>query len=321
MSDPPGLVPLLDAVDLTGPVMCGSGWRSFQGLGEDRTPFTEELIAASVLPSRAYKDPKAVAWARKLFKLRLREEAIHFDPVVGRVIYTLAERLASGEIAAFVQTLTSIEPLDRSVWRARNWKSYFVDGEIDKVVPVFGNNDRPIKDEYGNPTTNRIPQKIFVERADLERFHRGIATPPVPAVDAPIPVATDAPVPAALANPGSEVQPEALPPDKQPAVADPVQATPEPVLSAESSVAPPEPNRGGRPKDPLIVEEARRRLSAENAKAKVPRQLAPFARGIREWLVDQPNAVRDSKGEVSSTDTIEEHTRDMFWDFWGEHKK
>ena len=97
----------------------------------------------------------------------------------------------------------------------------------------------------------------------------------------------------------------------------PSQSAPE----ARSETPLPEPNRVGRPKDPLIVEEARRRLGAENAKANGPRRLAPFAREIHGWLREQPTAVRNSKGEVSSVETIEDHVRGMFNEFWSESKK
>jgi hypothetical protein len=81
-------------------------------------------------------------------------------------------------------------------------------------------------------------------------------------------------------------------------------------------------NRGGRPTDrDRIVAEARRRLSAKDAKETVPAELASFARILREWLKRQPNPVlyRNRKTdalEVMSVGVIAEHVRKMFWEFW-----
>jgi hypothetical protein len=115
----------------------------------------------------------------------------------------------------------------------------------------------------------------------------------------------------APAQSASGGQSEAPPTDKQPdkpTVADPAEATPKPVADAPPLAVLPEVNRGGRPSDhDLLVGEAVRRL-----KETVPRQLAPFARQIHEWLKTQPDASRDSKGEVARVDTIQDHIRDVF---------
>jgi hypothetical protein len=77
---------------------------------------------------------------------------------------------------------------------------------------------------------------------------------------------------------------------------------------AESLADVSEVNRGGRPSDrDLLVGEAVRRL-----KENVPRQLAPFARQIHEWLRNQPDASKDSKGEVARVETVQDHIRDVF---------
>jgi hypothetical protein len=93
-------------------------------------------------------------------------------------------------------------------------------------------------------------------------------------------------------------------------------------VGAEPQAVLPEVNPGGRPTDrERVVEEARRRLSAKNANENVRRRLAPFCRGLRDWLNEQPNPELNSKtGEVMSVDTIEGHVRDMFWEFWEKAK-
>jgi hypothetical protein len=89
-------------------------------------------------------------------------------------------------------------------------------------------------------------------------------------------------------------------------------------VHAEVPVVLPEVNPGGRPTDrDRIVEEARRRLSAKNAKENVRPRLAPFCRDLRDWLKKQPDPELNSKtGEVMSVDTIEVHVRKIFWEFW-----
>jgi hypothetical protein len=54
------------------------------------------------------------------------------------------------------------------------------------------------------------------------------------------------------------------------------------------------------------VAEAVRRL-----KENVPRRLASFARELRKWLINCPDAYKDSKGEVASEETIQDHVRDV----------
>jgi hypothetical protein len=87
--------------------------------------------------------------------------------------------------------------------------------------------------------------------------------------------------------------------------------------AAESPVALPEPNRGGRPTDrERIVAEARRRL---DAKENVPRKLVQFAGDLRKWLEKQPDPEL-SNGQVMAVDTIEGHVRAMFNEFWSGQK-
>src|SRR5262249_43301343 len=115
-----------------------------------------------------------------------------------------------------------------------------------------------------------------------------------------------------------------------PAVESPQEAPPPPAAQSDKSAifdsasvtseeSPGALKRGGRPTDrERIMAEARRRLSAEDAKEIVPRQLAVFCEDLRKWLNRQLDPIRNSKtGEVMSVDTIEEHVRDMFWEFSG----
>jgi hypothetical protein len=84
----------------------------------------------------------------------------------------------------------------------------------------------------------------------------------------------------------------------------------QPSQPKDSAITEPEVDEGGRPTNrDLIVKEAVRRL-----KENVPPDRAPFVRQIQKWLKEQPDARRNSKGEVASgsEDTITDHIRGVF---------
>jgi len=172
----------------------------------------------------------------------------------------------------------------------------------------------------------------------LDRPHlRLLGTLLVRSDETEAPARLPAPEAAATPPPNAEAGPEESPSAAQKTAAKPVpvaseelpgraEAESEPVPPTELSHGEPVPaaseelpgvlKPGGRPTDrDRIVEEARRRLSAEGAKETVPRELASFARSLRRWLQQQPNPVL-TNGEVMSVDTIEEHVRGMFREFW-----
>jgi hypothetical protein len=252
----------------------------------------------------------------------LQEPPSEPDPVVRR---------AQGHARALANTKL-LEAFDDAVraYRIRLW------GTLDRSKPATWLDE--LEQQIGKmevlENTMTCDGRVWLDlRADEDEIDQEIArlagTAPaqeVPDVSPPLPEGEAVPVGSAveslaeLATPEPEAQSETPPlPAAEPAVADPAQATPEPVTSAESPAASPEVNPGGRPTDrDRIQAEARRRL---DVKENVPRNLAPFARQLRGWLEKQSNPERNSKGEVSSKDTIEEHVRDMFWDFWGKLKK
>jgi hypothetical protein len=112
--------------------------------------------------------------------------------------------------------------------------------------------------------------------------------------ESPLPVAQ--PVESAIADPG-------------PAVSGPAAAEkPVPVASVEVLTALQEPDPGGRPTDhDLLVAEAVRRL-----KETVPRHLSTLRRDMHKWLSEHPDAHKNSKGQIVSGETVEDHIRDVY---------
>jgi hypothetical protein len=179
MENPVGFVTLLEAVDLVGRAMYGLSWRPFQELGDERIPSNEELIEKEYLQPDARDDPSAVIWARWLFRLHLRGEVILSQtvPAIERVIYALAERCESGEIATSVRSITGADDLDCGVWRTQFWRRYFIEGIIGLSPPLLdGLLARPPLDF----------RQILVRRTDLERFIEKIASAPAPDMYAPV---------------------------------------------------------------------------------------------------------------------------------------
>ena len=109
----------------------------------------------------------------------------------------------------------------------------------------------------------------------------------------------------AVVTPTSDAEggPESLPSATRQTVAERAS-----VANAESPADLPEVNAGGRPTDhDLFVAETVRRL-----KENVPRRQASFARALRKELIDHPGVYKDSKGEIASAETIQDHVRDVF---------
>jgi hypothetical protein len=325
MPDLYGFAKLFDGVDAVGRKLYGSGWHPFEGLGAELTVTVEKLIEAKYLQPNVRQeligagylrdvrnDTRAIDDATRRFKkYEVMYGQIQIDPAIELAIDTFAKACESGKIGTAYRAIGAVGwdavPLERSMWRdPRIVRGYFVDGLV--TVPL------PLLDAQGQCVPNTsVPceREILVRCDDREHFVAGLkpvsATPPpegepVPAVSVESPVA----------NTSSEVQPGALPPDKQleePAVADPVQVTPEPVASAESPAASLEPNLGGRPTDrDLLLEEADRRLRHGPR----PPSLAAFGRELRLWL-DVHGEHRSLKtGEVMKADTIEDHVRPLW---------
>jgi hypothetical protein len=176
-----GFVPLCHAADAIGCEMYGRTWRPMKELGNERIPSNEELIDAGYLQRPPTDDDPAylasIAPMRERFSSNRRAEIIlgRTDLAIERVIRWFAERAETGEIETWCRSIIGVDALDCSVWRASNWRSYFVDGEIERNLPLLDDNNRPV----GDGRTARCRHEIFVRQRDVDRLIETLPPPPL----------------------------------------------------------------------------------------------------------------------------------------------
>jgi hypothetical protein len=83
-----------------------------------------------------------------------------------RAMTMIAEGCEAGRIQAVYKTITGIDDLERSVWHALHWRSYFDLGTIDLDLP----NLHP--DAQGR--TVRCTREIFIRKDSLEKSFAGL---------------------------------------------------------------------------------------------------------------------------------------------------
>jgi hypothetical protein len=163
----PQFIPLREAADAIGRKMYGRSWRPIKEIGIGHIPSDEELVGAGyhLLNKDRKVDPDAAKHARTRFASSRRAEIIlsRADDAIEGVIGLLARRCETGEIGTGCRSIDGVEILDCSVWRASNWRSYFVDGEIERDLPLLDHKQRPV----GDGRTARCRHKMFVRREDL----------------------------------------------------------------------------------------------------------------------------------------------------------
>lgn len=92
----------------------------------------------------------------------------------GKAITMIAEGCEDGRIAASYRSIMGVDELDRAVWRAGRWWTYFITGTIDLDLPLLDEKGRP--NPYGH--TARCTREIFIRRDSLNRFIAGLGVSP-----------------------------------------------------------------------------------------------------------------------------------------------
>jgi hypothetical protein len=169
-----GLIPLCEAADELGRRIYGPGWRPLKQVGCERISGEEIVEAAFRLYAirRRADDPSSIDLARELLAARERLASNHrfmiicnrADQAIEHVISLLAERCAAGDIAAWHRSIVGVDTLDCNKWCSSNWRSYFIDGEIELDLPLLGDGLHPVVDGR----TARCRREIFVRRRDLD---------------------------------------------------------------------------------------------------------------------------------------------------------
>jgi hypothetical protein len=162
MDPPPGLIPLRDAADMVGRALYGTSW----------CPLSEAFPSERRLQGIFEIEVSATEVATEVILLKL-------NPEVERVLTTIAKWVVNGELSCVYFSARGKESLDCGEWQWQGWRSYFIEGTINLVVPLL--------DEKGNPIagTTRGTFEIFVVGEDLERL---IATLSKPVTEQPKPV-------------------------------------------------------------------------------------------------------------------------------------
>jgi hypothetical protein len=167
-----GFVHLSEAADAIGRAIYGERWRPIGEIGTEHVPSDDELIEAGyhLLNEKGKVDADAAKHARNRFASTRRAEIIigRTDDAIEGVICLLAKRAESGEIETFYQSIDGLEPLDCSKWRASNWRSYFVNGEIEQDLPLLNGQG-----------TARCRRAIFVRRRAVDRLIETLPLPPL----------------------------------------------------------------------------------------------------------------------------------------------
>lgn len=136
----PGYVPLCEAADIVGQRIIGAQWRPIANAD--------------------------VAWLC---------EAIS-EPEIERVISLIAEGCERGEIGAAYRSITGVDDLERTVWRAPHWWTYFIGGTINLDLPLL-EGGRPAASGF----TTRCTREIFIRKDDLARLVAKLEAPTEPA--------------------------------------------------------------------------------------------------------------------------------------------
>ena len=98
---------------------------------------------------------------------------IVFDRKTERAITMIAKWCESGDVAAVYRSIGGADPLDRSLWRRPNFRSYFIDGTIDLDLPLVDEKLRPSRGGY----MERCTREIFVNEQDVERRVETLQSP------------------------------------------------------------------------------------------------------------------------------------------------
>jgi hypothetical protein len=100
-------------------------------------------------------------WHRPSFDPADRNSARHFQ----RVIETIAQACETGDLpAAFQQGDGEMVTLEARDWHAKDWKYYFVDGDIEVPASYFESF------EHEQVVTSWKKCPIFIRRESLDRF-------------------------------------------------------------------------------------------------------------------------------------------------------
>jgi hypothetical protein len=84
----------------------------------------------------------------------------------GKITTMIAEGCEDGRISAAYRSITGADNLDRGVWRARHWWTYFMTGTIDLDLPLLDDRGEPVSDGR----TTRCTREIFIRRDSLQQF-------------------------------------------------------------------------------------------------------------------------------------------------------
>jgi hypothetical protein len=190
MEAPPGLIALRDATDMVGHALYETSW----------CPLSEAFSAERRIEGHFEIEASAIEVATEVILLKL-------NPEIERTITTIAEWAVSGELVCVYFSARGREILDPGEWQRQLWRSHFVEGKIDLVVPLLGENGKLLLDEKGNIrfTPSRCTFEIFVEQRGLKRL---IAALSKPVTEQPELVATQSEPVAKLTEQQQQVKPE-----------------------------------------------------------------------------------------------------------------